>query len=162
MNFERIASIAARECVRQQVGLGELADLLRAYQTAKTAARRFTLITEGVLLDLAKAIEPLNGGRYRVTPVTFSDCGDSCHSSQVPSKIRQLLAQQPCRQLFGVDLHSDFVPDVDYWVKEFLWIHPFTDGNGRTAWILRTWLLDHWSFPDSLPDYFGSKTLVGG
>lgn len=42
----------------------------------------------------------------------------------------------------------------DRWIKDFLDVHPFVDGNGRTAWILRTWLMDEWSYPNVLPDYY--------
>jgi hypothetical protein len=44
---------------------------------------------------------------------------------------------------------------VDYYTRRLLEIHPWIDGNGRTASILRNWLLSTLEEPTDLPFYFG-------
>ena len=46
---------------------------------------------------------------------------------------------------------------VDLYIKRFLDIHPFADGNGRTASILRNWLLNTMDDPTILPYYYGKN-----
>lgn len=41
----------------------------------------------------------------------------------------------------------------DSYIKQLLQIHPWADGNGRTASILRNWMLDTLDDPTPLPDY---------
>ena len=48
------------------------------------------------------------------------------------------------------------VQDVEMIVKMFLDIHPFADGNGRTASILRNRMLGTLNDPTPLPFYYGS------
>jgi hypothetical protein len=44
--------------------------------------------------------------------------------------------------------------ECDQFVKMFLDIHPFVDGNGRTASILRNWMLGLLQNPQPLPYYY--------
>lgn len=85
--------------------------------------------------------------RYRNTNVTFADGGSSCHPQSVPYAMGQLLSNIPER--IETDEGLIFSEDVDAWIKQFLWIHPFEDGNGRVAAILFNWLLDSLDDPIS-------------
>ena len=56
-----------------------------------------------------------------------------------------------------------FLPELDTpeaigeWIRQFLVIHPFVDGNGRTALVLYNWLLGTLDDPQKYPDYFGES-----
>lgn len=147
LDLERIATQAARECIRQGVGLGRVACLLQAYNVAYAFSQNPDLfpLTTASLSSLAAIIEPSNRGNFRTTPVTFPD-----HSVAPPAN----LVRESITRL--IDLLDDHLPSdqIDKWIKDFLDIHPFTDGNGRTAWVLRTWLLNEWAAPSPLPNYY--------
>jgi hypothetical protein len=157
MSLADIARVAADECMRQKVGLDRFVSLLKAYRMARTMAA-FGGPHESDVLGggLAYIIEPSNQGAYRKTPVTFPDGGNAVHANNIPRAMMQWWA--------GIEAFSDLVGDAtaphvsnvaDGLIKSFLDIHPFTDGNGRLAWLLRVWLLDQWDDPQPLPDYFG-------
>lgn len=80
---------------------------------------------------------------YRQTPVTFQNGGGSCSPGAVSDAMNSLFSA-----LLWIDNK-----DVDSWIKDWLWIHPFEDGNGRTASILRNWMLGTLDSPTDLPDY---------
>jgi len=109
---------------------------------------RVNCLVRGMLEFRINRMEP----SYRSTPVVFQSGGPSCHPQSVPYAMAQLLDNIP--DLFIED-SRDRGTDIDIWIKQFLWIHPFKDGNGRTASILANWMfapdgLDH---PFRLPDY---------
>ena len=45
---------------------------------------------------------------------------------------------------------------ADSYIKQLLDIHPWADGNGRTASILRNWMLGTLNDPSPLPYYYGN------
>lgn len=144
----RVAEVAARECVRQGVGVDRLGRLLLAYDRARGIASIWGEPTADNLLGpsgLAVLIEPDNGGRVRQTPVSFPDGSHAIHPDNV-------------ERAFTHWLDARGRIDTEDWIREFLDIHPFVDGNGRTAWILRVWVLGQWDDPEPLPDYYGEST----
>lgn len=51
----------------------------------------------------------------------------------------------------------NFSPEeVEVWIKTLLDIHPWTDGNGRTASLLRNLMLGKMQDPEPLPYYYGN------
>lgn len=86
---------------------------------------------------------------FRKTPVTFQNGGGSCAPDVVPQATARIFeAVHPDGLTFKID------PDeIDPWIKQFLWIHPYEDGNGRTASILRNWMMGTLDNPTDLPDY---------
>lgn len=147
MNLERIALIAAKECIRQQVGIKGLADLIKTYELAHENADRPP--TEIDAFAIAARVNGRDLIDYRSTPVTFPDMTIAPHWSVVRDAMRSMF-NYPANQY----LINGRVDETDEWIKNFLDIHPFGDGNGRTAWILRTWLLKQWDNPEELPDYY--------
>lgn len=146
MNLTQIATVAAGEAERQQVGLPGLADLLRAYEYAYSNSKLGLAPTKVSVHALGSLVEPSTYGQFRFTPVTFRNGGSAAH----PERVGPLMGT-----LF------EMVPKMGYtreayiygWVKEFLWIHPFTDGNGRVAWILYNWFTEQLDSPVPLPEF---------
>lgn len=136
--LEAIAVLCARECLKQQVGIHRLGLLLEAYAYGQD--RRGDLPTVDDAITLARMIEPVNRGIFRRTPVTFADGGSAVHASAIPGAIERLFAN-----IEGADPWA--------WVRAFLDIHPFTDGNGRTAFVLYNWLRGSFDDPVELPDF---------
>lgn len=145
LNLERIASIAAKECVRQQVGLGQLGQLLGAYQYAFRHASDMHSNLLFYIRAINSIIEPANNGNFRRVAVRFPDFSTAVDAKEIPEAMSRLVEVSIAAQQANMQ---------DRWIKDFLDVHPFVDGNGRTAWILRTWLMDEWSYPNVLPDYY--------
>lgn len=100
---------------------------------------------------LAGIIESCNlNGMYRKVPVTFADGTLVGHDT----------IEQNMNRLFKLIDELDDINDVDAFVKAFLDIHPFIDGNGRAAFILYNWLRGALDSPDNLPDYYGKPPLL--
>lgn len=159
--LERIASVAARECERQQVGVDRLASLIDAHYQVMTIWPDPTdgNVNRSDICALGKLVEPSNFGELRRIPVTFRDGGSSASTHMIPELLDNLINSLH----LAVDLDSTSDEhEVDHWyvrkwIKDFLWIHPFTDGNGRTAWVLYNWMRGRMHNPDPLPDFFQSK-----
>jgi len=133
MTLTHIAQVCAAECERQKVGVMELANLLSAYEYARThyyyASGRKPEISD--ILMLGKMIEP-EKGRIRTVPVTFANGGSAAPADTVADALVRLCD--------AVDEEM-----TAYWFCEaFLKIHPFLDGNGRTAFLLYN--LVEWNF----------------
>lgn len=152
MNLANIAQGAAVEAERQGVGLPGLVRLLGAYEVAMTHANAsmapLRLPDEVVLRVLARTVEPVKADRYRVTPVTFASGGSASPAAEVPHAIHRL---------FNIlsDISADEIDEnvARQFTRAFLAIHPFADGNGRTAWILFNWISGTLDNPKPLPDF---------
>lgn len=102
------------------------------------------MLNFSVLFDLNELVVCRSRNRgYRVTPATFQNGGSSARADTIPDAMERLLN------------HAPFVKEdiLDDWIKQFLWVHPFEDGNGRTASILRNWFLGTLGNPTDLPHY---------
>ena len=146
MDIEQVSSLCARECIRQHVGLDRVAFLLTAYYTA-LKMNKDGLPTLENIIELSGIIEPVDAGKIRHIPVTFANGTRAVAPNDVPLAIERLFEH-------GLDENNT---DVDFFVKSFLDIHPFQDGNGRTAFILYNWLNKSLDKPLTLPNYYGEK-----
>ena len=87
---------------------------------------------------------------YRQTPVTFRNGGGSINAASVPDAMERWWRMRP----IGLSVTDENAEEVyDEWIKHFLYIHPYQDGNGRTASILRNSFLNMLNSPQDLPDY---------
>ena len=143
INWERVRDLVAAECKRQQVGPVEVNQLNDAYYAA-TQLRETRHIDLYDLMKLAKIIEPIKAKAYRKFPVTFANHTSAPNPLIVPRAMDALIRNQ-CNMT------------TDEFVKEFLAIHPFADGNGRTAFLIYNILNSSLRSPQSLPDYFGNS-----
>lgn len=151
VDLVRVASVAAAEVVRQVPDPGERLEayyaLLRAYDLARDVHARQSPVTEYTIKMLGGVIAPSNGGQWRRTPVTFANGGGAVAAGLVPGLMSGLIT------------YGNALTPTE-WVKEFLDIHPFTDGNGRTAWLLCNLLAGTLDVPDPLPDLYGEQEHV--
>jgi hypothetical protein len=153
LDFVRIGEVAANECVRQGTDFDGFIRLLNAYKTAYKYLRDESLVS-GDIFQLANIIEPEKNvfGKYRTTSVVFANGGFAVDRDLIPTAMDQWLQMinDPSDGL--ISCGPEFMRET--FVREFLRIHPFRDGNGRVAWILRTLFYDNWESPDPLPKYF--------
>jgi hypothetical protein len=84
----------------------------------------------------------------RSSHVGFMNGGSACPTNEVPDRFQRLM------ELWDISM-CGWPLDVDQWVKRLLDIHPWVDGNGRTASILRNWMLGTLDDPTPLPYWYG-------
>lgn len=151
MNIKDIALVAVGEAERQQTDFNGYVRLLQAYQFGYRYHE--DAINSNYIHGLAVLIDSTNQyGQYRRTPVTFASGGVSVDWDLIPTAMAQWfdMVNDPADSW----LRKNTEVMGDWLVKEFLRIHPFKDGNGRVAWILRTRFYDQWDSPEPLPKYF--------
>ena len=128
----------AHETERQSGTPAEEAGMHRAYEYFVNL-QPFVLVIDDVL----KAISMINGlTSYRHTPVVFRDGGPSADHETIPRLMNNLFVH-------GQDLSAD------EFTKEFLDIHPFTDGNGRVGSLIWNYLSGTIEDPEPMPYFFG-------
>ena len=116
------------------------------------------------LMTIAQLVDPdtnqhlYNGPNIRKSEVGFLSGGSASSARNV-----QRHFDRWCNILtfevndFGGNIFEYFDGDdrlVDQYVMHLLQIHPWADGNGRTASIFRNWCLQTLDDPSPLPDYF--------
>lgn len=142
-----IAQHAATECVRQHVGIDRVAYLLQGYEYALLHAESRPLPSEADALTMARLIEPSNEGRYRTTPVTFRNGGYAARPGVVSSATRRLFDFLEEGAFTGISSAPE------KFTENYLSIHPLTDGNGRTAFVLHNWVSGTLRNPQPLPEF---------
>lgn len=135
----------ANECHNQRSGEKSVARMIEAYNRAINHELCGDMVSESMICGLARTIDPRNDKGYRQTEVTFQD-------EVVPATKAQLVPRAMERLLENMDGAT-----VDEFVRTFLVIHPFEDGNGRIAAILYNYLNGDLEAPQPLPVYFGEK-----
>ncbi len=145
MDVLHIGRVAAAECARQQVGVRELSWLLSTYH----------LITKGDVdfmnlngfRTIGTLVEPgANRMGFRKTPVTFANGGTAANHADIERLMTNVCSN--IKDTADVELDK-----INHLVKEFLWIHPFVDGNGRVGFLLYNWLRGTMDSPYALPNY---------
>ena len=110
--------------------------------------RPHSLIKEDILhihCLIMKGIDDLNAGRYRVTPVRISG---SAVVLPNPRKVPDLMGGLEKWLKLATDLHPvELAAEAHY---RLVTIHPFTDGNGRTARLLMNMILLMSGYPAAI------------
>ena len=143
------------ECNRQHVT--NYGDFAKGLDYARSVSRVFFNQDFGKFVQtIAFYVEPevnaviLHGDRYtnlRRSEVGFMHGGSAAKAVEVPRLFE--------RWAFFVG--EEGTGNEDFFVKQLLDIHPWADGNGRTASILRNWLCGSLNDPEPLPYYYGGK-----
>ena len=144
----RVIGACEVEAIRQGVGSLELERLIKAFIWLKRHldydCRLGIHFTVGLILEVASQIEPVQAASIRATPVTFQNGSLGLNPQLIQRALVSLAGQ----------FHS--LP-ADEFIKELLVIHPFADGNGRTAFALYNFITNRMTAPAPLQDYFGSE-----
>jgi len=130
---------ATMECQRQHTDPNGVWRMIQAWDFTMTCVAG-SPFAESDIVWIAGIVEPQNHG-YRTTPVSFPNGNFAMNAANVPRAMDMLYA------------HGDRT-NPDAFVKEFLDIHPFEDGNGRTASIMYNLLRGTMSNPRMLPYYY--------
>ena len=150
-NLVAIANACAVECERQKVGMRELGYLLEAYEWLAEKAEHLTVTVE-VFEVLGSFVEPgKNRAGFRKVPVTFANGGSSANASMIPDLLENVV--EAIKDFHKIPPTGPTVEMAHVITKEFLWIHPFVDGNGRCGWLLLNYLLGTLDDPVPLPDF---------
>lgn len=143
-NKDQLVIIAMKECVRQHVGFERLETIINGHNKLQEALDSNVEITSEFIEKLGGVVEPDNHGRFRVSPVTFQNGGTSANSQDIPRLMHNLFT-------YGDALSAE------EFAKEYLWIHPFIDGNGRSGWLIYNWKNNTLNNPVELPKFFGEN-----
>lgn len=139
--YLQVVEKAKAECDRQHVGSDRVHFLMNAYEKAEVAAQTKRYPDVDDIQHYAGILEPDSKGTIRSTNVTFMSGGSAASGDA---------AYAATHRLFSL---LDEEVDADEFVHSYLRVHPFEDGNGRSAWLLRTWIQDQWEKPETLPHY---------
>lgn len=145
MDLEKLAPVAAAECIRQQAdSIDDLINLLSAHRQISNFGDWAKDNPIRALLMVGETVSPKTNSRhqFRGVPVTFANGGQSSNPVDIEPHLIRLFQ------------NADLVPGQGYEITRlFLLIHPFQDGNGRTAWLLYNWIEGSLENPVPLPDF---------
>lgn len=127
--------------------------LIEAYYTARDS--QTIRLWFGWLNNLALIIEPTNKGVFRKTPVSFADLSTAVSPTNVDAAMEQWVKTFN-DEVFYYKQKSGI--DASIITKNFLDIHPYSDGNGRLGFILYNWILGFPNDVKPLPDFYGGDT----
>lgn len=160
----------ASEVDRQEAGALQVGDMFNALDHARMC---YTLrnprdpeaetmlgltfnevIIVACLVESTRGLNPIrNGNNWRSSVVTRGHLGPVIGAEPEHIARQMELWWQEIVDLLTHKL-DDYNAQVDTLIKHLLDIHPWRDGNGRTASILRNWLLGKLDHPEPLPYYY--------
>lgn len=156
------------ECDRQHSTL--YPEMARALESAKVSRIGFDIGSASgfghFVCHIAHKVEPdvntyhagTNHANLRTSHVGFMDGGSAAPAGEVRERFDRW-----CE--FAYEWLRDWGPmveglqppyEIDSLIKQLLDIHPWADGNGRTASILRNWMLNKLDDPEPLPYFYGN------
>ena len=163
------------EVKRQHAPVEDMFGMALAWDYAKCESQVFTLPTEGMIQQIAYLVGSqsginavhMGGHNYRWTPITVGGIVTGADPENIPRQMQLLCNAYPITQDVSRSPRDQenqdrwcaaiVTDEVDGFVKQLLDIHPFADGNGRTASIVYNWLMGSLDNPVPLPFYYGDK-----
>lgn len=128
----------------------EVINHAEAIEYVKTLVTKQTELDERVLKDIhylvLKGIDNQNAGQYRKINVRISGSQHlPPHFLKVPEVMQELVSwyHEQRDKLHPVELATQFH-------FKFVYIHPFADGNGRTARLLMNFILMSYGYPPAI------------
>jgi len=134
--------------------LGESLDIPMA-KTFENFVMTIAELVEPELNDMSMAAALKGEGNLRKTPVSFATGGTAASPADVPHQFHRWAVTWTEGILRPQEQPTE--EEVDWSIKSLLQIHPWVDGNGRTASILRNWMLGTLDNPTALPYFFGGS-----
>lgn len=137
----------AFETRRQSGTMAEAAGMARAWAFLV----EIELMTTYVISDVAHTINGMGG--YRQLPAVFNQGSPAANAQSIPRLMDTLI------ETINEWNHTPLLDDdaIEALTKEFLDIHPFADGNGRVASLLRNWMKGTLHNPEIMPYYYGGN-----
>ena len=126
--------------------LDEVRGHAEAWQFVKECVKNKVELTENIVRDIHEKVMPFQGigGRYRTVSVYIRG---SQHIPPAPQYVWNEMKNLIYRR--ENDTFSDAIEEAARFHAEFVKIHPFQDGNGRTARLLMNYLLLANNYPPS-------------
>jgi fido (protein-threonine AMPylation protein) len=143
MKHNVIVEYCAREVERQKAGPLSVWHMYEAWMYCGRLKEKGIVLGEIQIRMIGAMVNGYLGAEpYRIGPAVF----DHGVAALAPEHISR-------QMLLLVKNQKDCTPD-DF-TKRFLDIHPFKDGNGRTASLIRNLLVNTLNKPTMLPFYYG-------
>lgn len=163
INHQRVVEWCSKEVTRQHAGPISVWHMYQAWDAALREGPRFwaglPMAVSERIEWLGKLVEPnKNLQGYRNCYLSFPR--DTPGPTAVPYAMEEWCGNVATLRR-GFDVLSKMGDRVKLrkmasgWTRRFLKIHPFADGNGRTAAIIFNMLMDSMEEPITLPDFFG-------
>ena len=147
------------ECHRQHVT--NYGDFARAWSFARGLSQMHDPENFGLFVEfIAMYVQPsdnemwnIQKGNLRTSHVGFLHGGSAAPVNEVRPRFDRWCQVTFDQIQWMSEIGSVDVGTVDVLINQLLDIHPWVDANGRTASILRNWMLNRLDDPEPLPYY---------